>query len=305
MIETLMIMAVFMCIAGVFVIRCFIGERTFWGRRYLRQNYQILLSRRFDAYLFDTLAVFFLGLFVLIVYFSGGSAVLSTGVTGAIICGLSALMFICARLFVKTCAFYNEYGLLLSRPFKTLQFVPWDEIQSIEKRSTSSQFYNLFDKNGHRLICVALGRKSQPFLELVRQHGVDIRVSPKNEMVWNTSGKKLNGTLGEWDAVLSRSAYAPNEIIAFAPFQDFMVALFMDRRLNEDNVIAINQDGTVRWKISDILKQPEPVSYAALTKKNAHIINVMAVMTRQYDCTIYEIDVYEQRVVHQHSMSDV
>ena len=116
-------------------------------------------------------------------------------------------------------------------------------------------------------------------------------------MVLNTSGKKLNGTLGNWDAVLSRSAYARNKVIGFVPFPDFIVVLLMEKHLNEDNVIAVNRDGTIRWKISDIIKVPGPVSYAALTQENQNSISVMAVMSRQYDCIIYEIDVYKQRII--------
>ena len=101
--------------------------------------------------------------------------------------------------------------------------------------------------------------------------------------------------------MLARSVYARNEVIGFVPFPDFMAALFMDRHLNEDNVIAINEDGTIRWKISDIMKASEPISYVALTRKNENTISVMAVMSRQYDCIIYEIDVYEQRIMSQYS----
>lgn len=304
-IEALIVIAVFAYIAGVFAIRYFIGEKIFWGRRYLKQEYQILLSRRFDAYLFDTLAVCFLSPFALTLYFGGTSAVISVGTAGAIMGGLSALMFVCARLLVKICVFYNKQGLLLAKPFKHLRFVPWDEIGSIQKKNTSAQFYNVFGKSGHRLFGFPLGKKTQPFFEIAQQHGIDVCIPKGTKMVWDTSGNKLNGTLGEWDAVLDRSAYAQNDIIAFVLFQDFMVALFLDRRLNEDNVIAINRDGTVRWKISDIIKQSGPLSYAALTKANSHIINVMAVMSRQYDCTIYEIDVYEQKIIHQHSRRDI
>lgn len=304
-IETLIVIAVFAYIAGVFAIRYFIGEKMFWGRRYLKQEYQILLSRRFDAYLFDTLAICFLSLFALALYFGGASDMISASTPEAIIGGLSALMFVCARLLVKICVFYNEQGLLLAKPFRRLQFVPWDEIGSIQKKNTSAQFYNVLGKNGHRLFGFPLGKKAQPFFEIAQQHEIDVCIPKGTKMVWGTSSNKLNGTLGEWDTVLDRSAYAQNDIIAFALFQDFMVALFMDRWLNEDNVIAINRDGTVRWKISDIIKQSRPLSYAALIKVNTHIINIMAVMSCQYDCTIYEIDVYEQKIIHQHSGKDI
>ena len=120
-------------------------------------------------------------------------------------------------------------------------------------------------------------------------------------MTVNTSDRKLNGTLGDWDAVLAQSAYARNEVVSFVPFPDFMVVLFMDKQLNENNVIAVNRDGTTRWTISDIIKAPRPIPYAALTQKTENTVSVMAVMSRQYDCIIYEIDVYEQRIVRQYT----
>ncbi len=49
------------------------------------------------------------------------------------------------------------------------------------------------------------------------------------------------------------------------------------------------------------MKASEPISYVALTRKNENTISVMAVMSRQYDCIIYEIDVYEQRIMSQYS----
>ena len=123
-------------------------------------------------------------------------------------------------------------------------------------------------------------------------------------MVSNASGRRLNGTLGNWDTALAQSTYAKNNVICAVPFQDFIVLLFMDRRLNEDNIIAINRDGTIRWKIADIVKVPEPVSYADLARGNDSTISVMAVMSRQYDCIIFEIDVYEQKIVRQYSKGD-
>lgn len=77
--------------------------------------------------------------------------------------------------------------------------------------------------------------------------------------------------------------------------------LLMDKQLNEDNVVAVNQDGTTRWIISDIIKAPRPTPYTALTQENEYTINVMAVMSHQYDCIIYEIDVYEQRIVRRYT----
>ena len=44
----------FIYLAGVFILRYFIGEKTFGGKQYLKQGYSILLSRRLDAYLMDT-----------------------------------------------------------------------------------------------------------------------------------------------------------------------------------------------------------------------------------------------------------
>lgn len=52
-------------------------------------------------------------------------------------------------------------------------------------------------------------------------------------MVLNTSSKRLNADLGDWNT-------------AIATFHDFIVALFMDQQLNEDNIIAVNRNGTTR-----------------------------------------------------------
>ena len=71
-----------------------------------------------------------------------------------------------------------------------------------------------------------------------------------------------------------------------------------------ESILAINRDGTIRWKIADIVKVPEPVSYADLTRGNDSMISVLAVMSRQYDCIIFEIDVYEQKIVRQYSEGD-
>ena len=38
-----------------------------------------------------------------------------------------------------------------------------------------------------------------------------------------------------------------------------------------------------------------------MTHETENTVSVMAVMSRQYDCIIYEIDVYEQRIVCQYT----
>lgn len=298
MLEILTIAAVFAFTAAVFIIRFFIGEKTFWGRKYQKQGYQILLSRRLDAYLFDTLAVCFLAFLIFVLCFYGKAAF--AGVKPAVLGvlgGFPVLMFLLARLLERVSTFYNKQGLLLSRPFRRLRFVPWSEVGDIRRRSTTAELWNVLDQNGRRLAWFSLSQKTQPFLELAQQNGIPVQLSRGRKLVLNTSGKRLNGTLGEWDAALSRSAYAKNTVIAFAAFQDFMVALFMDRRLNENNVIAINRDGTVRWKISDIVQLPEPVPWTAMAAEDSHTVSVMAVMGRRYDCAVYTVDVYEERLV--------
>ena len=294
MTEALSIIMVFAYIAVVFILRYFIGEKIFWRKRYLKQGYKILLSRRFDAYLMDTLAVC---LASLILYLYSNDSISSVDQpTIYILLACFALLFLCARLLEKSCVFYHAQGLLLSKPFHPLRSVSWNEIGSIQKRS-SAQIYNILDRNGHRLAWFPLTQKTQTFFDIAQKNGVSDCIPKGSKMVLNTSGKKLNGTLGNWDAVLSRSAYARNKVIGFVPFPDFIVVLLMDKHLNEDNVIAVNRYGTIRWKISDIIKVPGPVSYAALTQENENSISVMAVMSRQYDCIIYEIDVYKQRII--------
>ena len=273
------------------------------GKRYLKQGHNILLSRRIDAYLMDTFFVCLTIPFVFVLCFHGKSAVLGPGLIE--ICGLLGLMvlLLCGRLLEKTCAFYHDQGLLLSKPFRPLRSVPWNEIGSIQKRP-SAQIYNVLDQNGRRLAWFPLTQKTCPFFDVAQKNGVSVRISEGDKMVSNASGRRLNGTLGNWDAVLAQSIYAKNDVICSVPFQDFIVLLFMDRRLNEDNILAINRDGTIRWKIADIVKAPEPVSYADLTRGNDSTISVLAVMSRQYDCIIFEIDVYEQKIVRQYSKGD-
>lgn len=303
MFTMLMIMGVFAYIAGIFTIRYFIGEKICWYRAYWEREYQILLSRRLDAYLFDTLAVCGLSLLIFSLCFDGG--LVSFNMEAAIIGGLTALAFLGARLLEKSYALYSDQGLLLSKPFHHLRRVPWSEIGNIGKRNAQAPFYDVLDLAGHRLTRFPLNKKTQPFLELAKQNGIAVSISQETEMILGASGEKLNGTLGEWDVVLARSAYAQNDVIAFAAFQGFMVALFMDRQLNEDNIIAINQDGTVRWKIPEIIKEKEPVSYTAMTKEDADTIRVMAVRDRQYDCAVLGVNVYEEKIVSQHSGNEV
>lgn len=296
-----MIAAVFTYIAGVFILRYFIGEKTFWGKRFLKQGYKILLSRRFDAYLMDSLAVCFASLLIFMFCLQDKDTISSIGhLTVCVLLVCFALLLLCGRLLEKSCVFYHGQGLLLSRPFQPLRSVPWGEIGSIQKRP-SAQIYNILDRNGRRLAWFPLTQKTQPFFDLALKNGVSGCIPKDSKMVLSTSGKRLNGTLGGWDAALIQSAYARNKVIGFVPFPDFMVVLFMDKQLNENNVIAVNQDGTTRWTISNIIKAPRPIPYAALTQENESTVSVMAVMSRQYDCIIYEIDVYEQRIVRQYT----
>lgn len=304
MAEVLIIIAVFAYVAVVYALRYFVGEKIFWGKRYLKQGYKILLSRRLDAYLLDTSAICIASPFVFTLCRYGKSAIPDMGYIG--ICGLIswAILLLCGRLLAKSCVFYHDQGLLLSKPFRPLRSVPWNEIGNIQKRP-SAQIYNILDRNGRRLAWFPLTLKTQPFFDLAQKNGVSAGISKNDEMILNTSNKRLNGALGDWDAALVRSAYARNDVIGIAPFQDFAVMLFMDRHLNENNIITINRDGTIRWKISDIIKQSESIPYAALTQDDEHMISVMAVMSRQYNCIIYEIDVYEQRIVRQYSKGDI
>lgn len=290
--------AVFAFIAAVFTIRYLIGERTFWGRKHLKQGYQILLSRRLDACLIDTAALCVLALPGFALCFRGKTALtaLEPAILG-VLAGFLVLMFLLARSLERVCTFYNEQGLLLSRPFRRLRFVPWSEIGSIRRRNTSAELWNVLDRNGRRLAWFPLNRKTQPFLALAQRNGISAPVSNRRKLVLNTPGKRLNGTLGEWDAALARSAYARHDVIAFAAFQDFMVALFLDPKLSENNVIAINRDGTVRWNISDIVRQPG--SYAAMAASGDRAVQVLSVANRRFDGVIYTIDVYAERVLSQ------
>ena len=168
MTEALIIVAVFTYIASVFILRYFIGEKIFWKKRYLKQGYKILLSRRFDAYLMDTLAVCFVCLFIFCLYDS--DAISSVGyLTVCVLLACAVLLLLCARLLEKSCVLYHDQGLLLSRPFRRICSVPWREISSIQKKP-SAQIYNILDQNERRLASGCIPKDSK--------------------IVLNTSGKK-------------------------------------------------------------------------------------------------------------------
>lgn len=302
--EVLIVVVTLAYIAVVFAAVYFIGEKIFWGRNYWKQGYQILLSRKFDAYLFSAIA-----LAIAI------PLIVSCVLDKSILLDINALtkwglflffvvMLLCSWLLWKVCIFFNDDGLLLSKPFQRLRFVPWSEIGSIQKRNTSAQLYNVVDRNKHRIGWFPLTKKTQSFLDLAQEHGVSVHISKGDKMVLKASSKRLNADLGDWNTAIALSAYSHHDVIAIATFHDFIVALFMDQQLNEDNIIAINRDGTTRWKISDIIKQ-SALSYSSLSKENAKTISVMAVTNRQYDCIIYEIDVYEKKIIRQYSGDDV
>lgn len=305
MTEVLIVVVTLAYIAAVFAVLYFVGEKTFWGKRYLRQGYRILLSRRLDAYLFAAVVLDFAIPLVVLCVRDKFILLHINALTKWGLFIFFVVMLLCSWLLGKVCTFYNDDGLLLSKPFQRPRFVPWSEIESIQKKNTSAQLYNVVDRSKHRIGWFPLTKKTQPFLDLAQEHGVSVYISKGDKMVLNTSSKKLKSDLGDWNTAIAMSAYSNNDLIAIATFPDFIVALFMDRQLNIDNVIAINRDGTTRWNISDIIKRPKDISYSALSQENANTISVMAVAGRQYDCIIYEIDVYAKKIIRQYSREDV
>lgn len=308
MLEALFMAAILVYVIAIFSIRYFLGERFFWGRKYLEQGYQILLSRRLDAYTFDTIVIAFSGLPVLAVCLRGEEAFLGAVQALRALYWLP-LVFLAALLLWgwvlrKTCVFFNDQGLLLVKPFRPLRHVPWSGIGTIQRKTKSAQLYDVLDPNGCRLTWFPLTRKTLPFCELAQQNRVPIHVPRSQKALLRNAGEKRPKTSGEWDAVLARSPYGKHKIFALAEFQDFVVAGFMDKTLNEDNIIAINRDGTVRWKISDIIRQPGPVSYTAMSADTPETIGVTAVLDRQYRCVTYGVDVYQQKVVYQEEEDD-
>ena len=305
MTEVLIVVVTLAYIAAVFAVLYFVGEKTFWGKSYLRQGYRILLSRRLDAYLFAAVVLDFAIPLVVLCVRDKFILLHINALTKWGLFIFFVVMLLCSWLLGKVCTFYNDDGLLLSKPFQRPRFVPWSEIESIQKKNTSAQLYNVVDRSKHRIGWFPLTKKTQPFLDLAQEHGVSVYISKGDKMVLNTSSKKLKSDLGDWNTAIAMSAYSNNDLIAIATFPDFIVALFMDRQLNIDNVIAINRDGTTRWNMSDIIKRPKDISYSALSQENANTISVMAVAGRQYDCIIYEIDVYAKKIIRQYSREDV
>lgn len=162
--EVLIVVVTLAYIAAVFAVVYFVGEKTFWGKSYLRQGYRILLSRRFDAYLFTAVVLdFAIPLVVLCVrdkfIFLHINALTKWGLFVFFV-----VMLLCSWLLEKICIFYNDDELLLSKPFQRLRFVLWSEIGSIQKRNTSAQLYNMVDRNKHRIGWFSLIKKTQPFL---------------------------------------------------------------------------------------------------------------------------------------------
>ena len=303
--EVLIVAVTLAYIAAVFAVVYFVGEKTFWGKSYLRQGYRILLSRRFDAYLFTAVVLDFAIPLIVLCVCDKSILLYINAVTKWGLFVFFVVMLLCSWLLEKICIFYNDEGLLLSKPFQRLRFVPWSEIESIQKKNTSAQLYNVVDRSKHRIGWFPLTKKTQPFLDLAQEHGVSVYISKGDKMVLNTSSKKLKSDLGDWNTAIAMSAYSNNDLIAIATFPDFIVALFMDRQLNMDNVIAINRDGTTRWKISEIIKRPKAIPYSALSQENANTISVMAVAGWQYHYIIYEIDVYAKKIIRQYSREDV
>lgn len=164
-----LIAVIFLYIAGIFAIRYFIGEKTFWGRKYLKQGYRILRSQRLDIYFLDTIIIG--SVFMLYYYNKSFLSCIETIIQSKLtICFV--LVFLWSLPIRKTCVFYDEKGLLLIKPFQDSCFVPWAEVGSIQKQRYPARFYIVFDKNGHQLTPFSLNKKTRQFIHLAQQNDI-------------------------------------------------------------------------------------------------------------------------------------
>lgn len=158
-----------------YLLRCLVGVWTFWGRKYLKQGYRLLTPRKSDDYLFDTVAIYLGLLYGFLLYRFGPSFFLDMEDWSAMLAPICVVLwFLYRSLYRGTHVFYREQGLLVSKPFQPLRSVLWDEIGEVRRRRFPRKIYDLLDKNGDRLACFVLDRKTRPFLELARRQGVTV-----------------------------------------------------------------------------------------------------------------------------------
>lgn len=75
-------------------------------------------------------------------------------------------------------------------------------------------------------------------------------------------------------------------------FNDFCVIWLMEDNIPDDNIIGVNFDGTIRWRISDIIKLTYSEAYVSLSKESDSEISVIS-----YNGIKTLIDVYKEQII--------
>lgn len=307
-IEFLAVIGLFLFMIGMFCLRYFIGEKFFRGRRYITKGYYMLSSRRVDGYILDTIGICLVIIYSVVIYQLAESNQLASWGTCnwvlevLVVPLLGLIMFITSGFLRKIFSFYNEQGLFISTPFSHIRNTPWGKIKEIRLKKNAC--FEVLSYQNKVLIRFFLSQKNAPFLDYAESQGVSVRGSKAYKMLYN-SNVRLNDTLQEWKHVIAHSSYEINDILAYGVFQDFIVLLFLDRKINENNIIAINSDGSTRWTISEIIPDSKSVSYVAMSVESPETISVLSVLNHQYQGVISTINVHTCQIVSQIDRNEI
>ncbi len=294
----LIVMGAFLFLAGIFCLRYFIGEQFFWGRKYIKKGFRPLLSQRVNGYILDTMGICFLTLYAAAIFVLIRSDQLPVWGTWdwiskvLVILLSSFVLFSMSFALQRIFACYNEQGLFISKPFSRMHKIPWEQIKEIRPNQISFEVLSCEDKV---LIRFSLTKKNVSFLDYAQLRGVSVKCAKAESMFCHSDTK--NALRQEWKNAIAHSPYAKNQISAYGEFQDFIVVLFMDKKLKENNVIAINADGSTRWTISEILTEPKSVPYVAMAVESPETISVLSVLDQQYHGVLSTINVYTRQVM--------
>lgn len=305
-VEFLALIGVFLFIAGVFCLQYFIGEKLFWGNKYIKKGFHPLLSHRVDGYVSDTMGICFIIIYLItipnMIRSDQLAAVWGTWEWVLEVLALplgSFFLFSMSYALRKIFACYNEQGLFVFKPLSRMRSIPWNQIKEIRPYK---HYYEVLSVQDEVLVRFFLLKKYVSFLDYAELRGVSIKGAKADRMLYHSSTK--NTLQPEWTHAIAQSPYAKNHISAYGVFRDFIVVLFMDKKLNENNIIAINSDGSTRWTISEIIMHPKSVPYVSMSVESPETISVLSVSDRQYHGVISTINVYTCKVVHQVDRSE-
>lgn len=306
-VEIFAIIGVFLFIAGVFCLRYLIGEKCFWGNKYIKKGFHPLLSRRVDGYVSDTMGICFIIIYLITIpdMIQSNQLTAAWGTWEWVLEVLalplgSFFLFSMSHALRKIFACYNEQGLFIFKPFNRMRSIPWNQIKEIRPYK---HYYEVLSVQDKVLVRFFLLKKYVPFLDYAELRGVSVKEAKADRMLHHASTK--NTLQQEWTHAIAHSSYAKNHISAYGEFQDFIVVLFMDKKMNENNIVAINSDGSTRWTISEIITRPKSVSYVAMSVENSETISVLSVLDQQYHSVISTINVYTRQVIHQVNQNEL